>query len=225
VRGVTETSSLEEILDAVTAQLTASSTNYRNVLDTGVGFVRGRHENGTWAEADASFDPAVYYPWLTETNVWQYTWFAPHGMADLIALYGSDDAFLGKLDTFFDQGWYNHGNEPDHHAAYLAAYAHTSAGVSGADRRSNSSSDSMDETNSKHHRQQGKKGDRTVAAAGGAWQVQERVAAIIRSQYLATEQGLPVRAGVLTFSGCRLLLLYCDDVLLRSGSSCGDNSL
>jgi putative alpha-1,2-mannosidase len=196
LRGVTETSSVEEILDAVTAQLTASSANYRNVLDSaGVGFVRGRHENGTWAESDASFDPAVYYPWLTETNVWQYTWFAPHGMADLIALYGGDDAFLSKLNTFFDEGWYNHGNEPDHHAAYLAAYAHSSGRGRGRNRSasSNSSNEAIAGEIAKNGRQKSK-GE--GAAAGGAWQVQERVAAIIRSQYLASEQGLPVSSGL-----------------------------
>lgn len=48
---------------------------YRNVVDSdGVGFVRGRHGNGSWYGEDANFDPTVQYNWLTEANVWQYTW-------------------------------------------------------------------------------------------------------------------------------------------------------
>jgi putative alpha-1,2-mannosidase len=172
LRDVDANTPSDVIIDAIVAHLSNSSANYRNVLDSaGVGFVRGRHANGSWAETDSSFDPAVYYTWLTETNVWQYTWFVPHNVEDMIALYGGNDAFLAKLNTFFDEGWYNHGNEPDHHAAFLAAYA----------------------TPSGHNNQ----------SVGGAWQVQQRVHNIIKSQYLASERGLPVSA-----TCCLILCLF-----------------
>lgn len=97
------------------------STYYKNVIDPSVGFVRGRHNNGSFTLPD-TFDPTVYYPWITETNVWQYTWFVPHNVEDMIGFYGGSASFAHKLNTFFNMDYYNHGNEPDHHAAYLSAY-------------------------------------------------------------------------------------------------------
>lgn len=38
-----------------------------------------------------------------------------------------EEKFIAKLDKFFDESWYNHGNEPDHHALYLYAYVRGSA--------------------------------------------------------------------------------------------------
>ncbi len=57
-------------------------------------------------------------------------WFVPHDAAGLIALFGSNDAFVSKLKTFFEQGketfnfylpgsYYFHGNEPDMLASAL----------------------------------------------------------------------------------------------------------
>jgi len=97
------------------------STYYKNVVDTSVGFVRGRHANGSFTCPD-TFDPTIYYKWITETNVWQYTWFVPHDVETMMELYGGRASFAHKLNTFFDEGYYNHGNEPDHHAVYLSAY-------------------------------------------------------------------------------------------------------
>jgi putative alpha-1,2-mannosidase len=37
----------------------------------------------------------------------------------LIGLVGGREAFIGKLDTLFAKGYYDHGNEPNHHLAYL----------------------------------------------------------------------------------------------------------
>ena len=106
------------------------STYYKNVIDTSVGFIRGRHANGTFTCPD-TFDPTVYYKWITETNVWQYTWFVPHDVESMMELYGGSASFANKLNTFFDKGYYNHGNEPDHHAVYLSAYiAHSGDEVS-----------------------------------------------------------------------------------------------
>jgi putative alpha-1,2-mannosidase len=46
-----------------------------------------------------------------------------HGLTNLL---NSDmignEKFIAKLDKFFDEAWYNHGNEPDHHTLYLYAY-------------------------------------------------------------------------------------------------------
>lgn len=90
--------------------------NYRNVIDPAVGFARGRHADGTW---DSPFDPAVKYEYITEGLPYQYTFFVPQDIPGLIALVGGEKAFITKLDELFAHGYYDHGNEPSHHIAYL----------------------------------------------------------------------------------------------------------
>ncbi len=94
--------------------------NYRNVFDPSTGFVRGRHEDGSWVEP---FDPGEQTGYITEATPWVYTWFAPHDVRGLIDLMGGREAFVAKLDSFFAGGFYAHDNEPSHHIAYLYAFA------------------------------------------------------------------------------------------------------
>jgi len=103
------------------AQLKKRSLNYRNVIDPGTGYARGRYANGKWI---ASFDPFIKRSsFITEGSPAQYTWFVPQDIAGLQTITGSRDAFISKLDTLFEQGHYWHGNEPNHQIAYLYAYA------------------------------------------------------------------------------------------------------
>lgn len=90
--------------------------NYRNVIDPGTGFARGRHADGTW---DSPFDPAGKYGYITEGLPYQYTFFVPQDLPGLIGLVGGREAFVKKLDALFAGGYYDHGNEPSHHIAYL----------------------------------------------------------------------------------------------------------
>jgi predicted alpha-1,2-mannosidase len=94
--------------------------NYRNVYDGAVGFMRGRYADGTWVEP---FNPANFYPWLTEATPWIYSFHAPHDMHGLIELMGGADVFTRKLDTFFYEKHYKHDNEPSHNHAFLYCYA------------------------------------------------------------------------------------------------------
>lgn len=53
---------------------------------------------------DGAFDPYKYganggYP-FTEGNAWQYFWYVPQNIPDLISLTGGNKAFTAKLDTF-----------------------------------------------------------------------------------------------------------------------------
>ena len=91
---------------------------------TCTGFPRPRYANFSWANFDTTspFDPTRYYSWMTETTVWQYTFSVPHNVEGMIRAYGGEAIFLKKLDEFFEQGHYNHGNEPDHHVLFLYAY-------------------------------------------------------------------------------------------------------
>jgi predicted alpha-1,2-mannosidase len=94
--------------------------NYHNVLDPATGFARGRHEDGSW---DTPFDPAGKYHYITEGLPYQYTFFVPQDIDGLIAAVHGRSAFVDKLDALFQGGYYDHGNEPSHHIAYLYNYA------------------------------------------------------------------------------------------------------
>ena len=94
--------------------------NYRKVIDPVSGFARGRHADGTW---DSPFDPGIKYPYITEGLPFQYTFFVPQDIPGLIAVENGPKSFIAKLDQLFAKGYYDHGNEPSHHIAYLYDYA------------------------------------------------------------------------------------------------------
>jgi predicted alpha-1,2-mannosidase len=106
--------------DADAALFRKRAQNYRNVLDPETGFVRGRHADGAW---DTPFDPAGTYYYITEGLPFQYTFFVPQDVDGLIAAVHGRQVFVSKLDALFDGGYYDHGNEPSHHIAYLYDYA------------------------------------------------------------------------------------------------------
>jgi putative alpha-1,2-mannosidase len=50
---------------------------------------------------------------LYQGTIWQYRWFVPYDFKGLIELDGGEEAYLAKLDEFFERDLYNHANEPD----------------------------------------------------------------------------------------------------------------
>jgi len=117
--------------------------NYRNVFDSQTQLARGRDSKGEWRIPFDSFvishagDVGGDY---TEGNAWQYTWHVQHDVPGMIAMFGSEEKFMHKLDSLFIIekvpenggfaldvtgliGQYAHGNEPSHHVAYLYAMA------------------------------------------------------------------------------------------------------
>lgn len=112
------------------------STNYKNVFDSSVGFMRGRLSDGSFKK---NFDPlSTSGQGFIEGNSWNYTLFVPQDPSSLIQLMGGKKKFTHYLDTlftmhlpdiFFEEteditrdgiiGGYVHGNEPSHHVAYL----------------------------------------------------------------------------------------------------------
>jgi predicted alpha-1,2-mannosidase len=96
------------------------SGNWKNVFDNEKEFARGRHTDGTWVEP---FDPYSKAKYICEGTPFQYTWYVPHDIPGLIKGMGGNEQFLAKLNEFFDKGYYWHGNEPDHQAAYIFAMA------------------------------------------------------------------------------------------------------
>jgi predicted alpha-1,2-mannosidase len=96
------------------------SENWKNVFDTKTGYVRGRFADGSWIEP---FDPYTKARYICEGTPFQYTWYVPHDIPGLINAMGGNELFLTRLNSFFDKGYYWHGNEPDHQAAYIFAMA------------------------------------------------------------------------------------------------------
>ena len=112
--------------------LIARSNNYKNMFDPTTKFMRGRLPNGDWINP---FNPEYpYYEYMyREANAWQVSFYAPHDMPGLIALYGGEKEFETKLDLLFTKPWnpnyiarnvetmigqYCHGNQPDHEAPF-----------------------------------------------------------------------------------------------------------
>jgi predicted alpha-1,2-mannosidase len=118
--------------------LMARSGNYKNMFDPATRFMRGRLENGEWIRP---FNPQFpYYEYMyREANAWQVSFFAPHDMKGLVALYGGGRNFEMKLDSFFTVPWnpnyiarnvetmvgqYCQGNQPDHEAPFAYYFVH-----------------------------------------------------------------------------------------------------
>ena len=94
--------------------------NWRYVIDQETGYARGRYADGSWYEP---FDPNKFIFFICEGTPYHYTWYVPHDVAGLIQHIGGKKRFIERLDRFFEEGYYWHGNEPCHHIAYLYAYA------------------------------------------------------------------------------------------------------
>ncbi len=113
------------------------AASYKNIFDASFNLMRGKDSQGKWR---TPFDPHRYVEGgdITEGTSWQYTWYVPHDVQGLIALFGGAERFRQKLDSLFlvraeesrgvDDiqgriGEYWHGNEPSHHIIYLYCYA------------------------------------------------------------------------------------------------------
>ena len=121
------------------------SFNYRHLFNKETGFFHPKDAEGEFIQPfDYIFSGGTgaraYYD---ENNAWTYIWDVHHNIADLIALFGSEERFIEKLDALFMQGlttskWkyysvlpdssggvgqYVMGNEPSFHIPYLYCYA------------------------------------------------------------------------------------------------------
>lgn len=115
------------------------SRSYKKYYDPETRFLRAVDTDGKFRLPFNPFFAEHRTNDYTEGNAWQYTFLVPHDVKGLIKLFGSDKAFLSKLDSlFFVEGWagdnaspdmsgmtgqYAHGNEPSHHVIYMYNYA------------------------------------------------------------------------------------------------------
>ena len=89
------------------------------------GFMnRSRHLwRSIWKEKFREIDPATFDimhgDGLYEGTLWQYRWAVPYDIQHLAKLVGGQDTLADQLRTFFNQNFYNQGNEPDIHASFI----------------------------------------------------------------------------------------------------------
>lgn len=112
---------------------------YKLYWDSKTHFFRGKNMDGSFSTPFNPFRSTHRSDDYCEGNAWQYTWLVPEDVEGLIELFGSESAFVNKLDSLFllEQslgdnaspdisgliGQYAHGNEPGHHTTYLYAFA------------------------------------------------------------------------------------------------------
>ena len=107
---------------------------WRNIEDHGArGFIMPKDPSGNWVDSvqcniENGRRMYVRYTPLTvewpicvcwwcgffyEGVSWEYSFFVPQNVPALIEKCGGDKAFKSRLETFFNNGYYNVGNEPD----------------------------------------------------------------------------------------------------------------
>ena len=118
-RSISIPEGLDMTIDDILADLARRASSYVNVYNPQLGWVDGRHADGTWVGGD----PYAFQSYICEGKPCHYTFYVPHDVDGLISLMGGRDAFVARLDTLFDQDIYWHGNEPCHQIAYLYDYA------------------------------------------------------------------------------------------------------
>jgi len=112
------------------------SKRYSQYYDKVTGFMRGKTSGGKWREPFNPRSSEHRKDDYTEGNAFQWSWFVPQNVDELIELVGGKDKFIEKLDTLFNTssdlvgknvsgdisgliGQYAHGNEPSHHIAHM----------------------------------------------------------------------------------------------------------
>lgn len=113
----------------IAKRFAARSLNWAKLWDGKLDCIHPRYADGRGQE---NFDCGYEYPDAT-TEWWdapfyegssrQYSTFVPHDVAGLMKRLGGKAAFVAWLDRFFDDGAYNHGNEPDILAPWLYIHA------------------------------------------------------------------------------------------------------
>ncbi|KRD12399.1 alpha-mannosidase [Flavobacterium sp. Root901] len=107
---------------------------WKLLYDKETTFIRPKYANGEFIK---DFDPSQPWRGYQEGNAWQYTFYVPHNVPDLVAALGKD-TFNNRLDDIFTKsqknvfgggtkidafaglsGFYNHGNQPNLHISWL----------------------------------------------------------------------------------------------------------
>ncbi len=124
----------------------ARAGNYKNVFNPETGFMSPRKADGSWV---MPFDPKTSggtgcREYFAEINSWNYSWFVPHDIDNLINMMGGTVKFNARLDQLFEEsltgyakwttistqpdasgnvGQFVMGNEPGFHVPYLYTFS------------------------------------------------------------------------------------------------------
>ncbi|OXA90055.1 GH92 family glycosyl hydrolase [Flavobacterium hercynium] len=107
---------------------------WKLIYDKETAFIRPKYANGEFIK---NFDPSQPWRGFQEGNAWQYTFYVPHNVPELVSVLGKD-TFNERLNTIFTKsqknvfgggttidafaglsGFYNHGNQPNLHISWL----------------------------------------------------------------------------------------------------------
>lgn len=104
----------------------SKSQSYRSVWCDSVKWFRARVANGDWMPWQGK---KVHWQGCMESNNYQQGWFIPQDVEGMIQLMGKKyfeeeliAFFEGATDDFQWGDYYNHPNEPNHHAPFLLNY-------------------------------------------------------------------------------------------------------
>ncbi len=91
------------------------------------GFIWPKAADGSWVYDDELIpDPTKRHgSWVEffyEASSWDYSFFVPHDIPQLIEKMGGEDTFCDRLKLGLDRNWVNIGNEPAFLSAYLFNY-------------------------------------------------------------------------------------------------------
>lgn len=100
------------------------SLGYRHYFDPETKTLRPKLPNGSFLspydpELGKNFEPN---PGFHEGCAWNYAFFVPHDIPELVRLHGGQKAFVRHLQSVFDDGHYDPSNEPDIAYPYLFTY-------------------------------------------------------------------------------------------------------
>ncbi len=110
--------------DADAARFAAQAQLFMRLYDTKTGMFRPKQKNGEWLpnfnpDGGRNFEPT---PGYIEGTAWNYRFYLPHAMPQLIALNGGPDVFRAALDQTFGQKKFDMANEPDISYPFLYNY-------------------------------------------------------------------------------------------------------
>ena len=81
-----------------------------------VPFGHSKKQRPTFRYTPVTAESPWYTPWwgtfMYEATSWEYSLSIPHDVPGLIEQCGGPELFRKRLDTFFDEGFYNVNNEP-----------------------------------------------------------------------------------------------------------------
>jgi putative alpha-1,2-mannosidase len=84
------------------AVLMKRSSNWMNLFDPWVGWIRPKNHDGTWLEPFTPTCTGGACPGFVESNSAIYTHFVPHDVAGLVSTIGGPAAFIDKLTRQFE---------------------------------------------------------------------------------------------------------------------------